>query len=237
MSTVDSPAKQLPHILLVTGNKGKLQEIQKILQDVAIVENIALDLPELQGASALEISCEKGREAFRLLRRPVLIEDTSLCFNGLNGLPGPYIKWFFDKLSCDGLVQMLAGFEDKSAYASCIFTYCTGPEEVMSFEGRCLGTIVKPRGATGFGWDPIFEADESSTTPAADAGSSPSRKPGAVAAPSKKTFAEMTGEEKNKISHRSKALALVKDFFLNDGSANPPPTKKLRSEPASPLTK
>jgi inosine triphosphate pyrophosphatase len=224
MSNSSSGVADLPHILLVTGNKGKLFEIQKILQGVAVVENIALDLPELQGASALEISKEKGREAFRLLRRPVLIEDTSLCFNGLNGLPGPYIKWFFDKLSCDGLVKMLDGFEDKSAYASCIFTYCTGPDDVRSFEGRCHGSIVKPRGVTGFGWDPIFQPSEELSASLVDA-SSPTNEI------LKKTFAEMTGEEKNRISHRAKALALVKEFFLGaDETANPSPAKKLRSE-------
>ena len=211
---------ELPHILLVTGNKGKLREIQAILEGVAIVENIPLDLPELQGSTTLEISSQKGREAFRLLHRPVLIEDTSLCFNGLKGLPGPYIKWFHDKLGCDGLVRMLEGFEDKTAYASCIFTYCTGAEEVRSFEGVCVGSVVKPRGSEGFGWDPIFE-------PAESAG---------------QTFGEMSAEAKNKISHRSQALQLVKDFFLTqkggkNGSvvsqddSSPTAKKKLRVEP------
>ena len=55
-----------------------------------------------------------------------MVEDTSLCFNAYGGLPGPYIKWFLKSLGHEGLNTMLAGFEDKSAYAQCIFAYSTG---------------------------------------------------------------------------------------------------------------
>ena len=55
-----------------------------------------------------------------------MVEDTSLCFNACGGLPGPYIKWFLAKLGHDGLNRMLAGFEDKSAYAQCIFAFTPG---------------------------------------------------------------------------------------------------------------
>ena len=53
----------------------------------------------------------------------VLTEDTSLCFNAMNGLPGPYIKWFLEELGHDGLNRMLVGFENKTAYAQCIIGY------------------------------------------------------------------------------------------------------------------
>lgn len=56
----------------------------------------------------------------------VMVEDTSLCFNACGGLPGPYIKWFLAKLGHDGLNRMLVGFEDKSAYAQCIFAFTPG---------------------------------------------------------------------------------------------------------------
>ena len=55
-----------------------------------------------------------------------MVEDTSLCFNAYGGLPGPYIKWFLKNLGHEGLNKMLAGFEDKSAYAQCIFAYSPG---------------------------------------------------------------------------------------------------------------
>lgn len=84
---------------------------------------------------------------------PTLVEDTSLCYHALKGLPGPYIKWFLDKLGHDGLNKMLAGYEDKSAYAQCIFAYCNGPgSEPVVFVGRTEGKIVPARGPTDFGW-------------------------------------------------------------------------------------
>ena len=55
-----------------------------------------------------------------------MVEDTSLCFNAYEGLPGPYIKWFLKALGHEGLPKMLAGFDDKSAYAQCIFAYSPG---------------------------------------------------------------------------------------------------------------
>ena len=81
------------------------------------------------------------------------MEDTSLCYNALKGLPGPYCKWFLDKLGHEGLNKMLAGYEDKSAYAQCIFAYCDGPDaEPIVFVGRTEGKIVPARGPTDFGW-------------------------------------------------------------------------------------
>lgn len=66
------------------------------------------------------------------------MEDTSLCFNAMGGLPGPYIKWFLSKLGTVGLNTMLAGFEDKSAVAMCIFGYAAGPaEDPILFIGTC----------------------------------------------------------------------------------------------------
>ncbi len=73
---------------------------------------------------------------------PVLVEDTSLCFNALKGLPGPYIKHFLDKLGHEGLNRLLYGFEDKSAYAQCIFSFSEGPGfEPKAFDGRCYGKV------------------------------------------------------------------------------------------------
>ena len=80
----------------------------------------SLDLPELQGEPE-EIAKEKCRLAAQQIKGPVMVEDTSLCFNAMQGLPGPYIKWFLQKLKPDGLSKMLDGFEDKTGYAQCIF--------------------------------------------------------------------------------------------------------------------
>lgn len=91
-------------------------EFQTIVGDLLNVTSMNLDLPELQGEPK-EIAKEKVMIAYRQIKKPVLIEDTSLCYNSLKGLPGPYIKWFLEKLGHEGLNKLLAAYEDKSAYA------------------------------------------------------------------------------------------------------------------------
>ncbi|XP_069351700.1 inosine triphosphate pyrophosphatase isoform X2 [Eulemur rufifrons] len=126
-------------IVFVTGNAKKLEEVIQILGDKFPCTLVAqkIDLPEYQGEPD-DISIQKCREAARQVKGPVLVEDTCLCFNALGGLPGPYIKWFLEKLKPEGLHQLLAGFEDKSAYALCTFALSTGDpsEPVRLFRGR-----------------------------------------------------------------------------------------------------
>ena len=66
----------------------------------------------------------KARLAAKQCNTAVLIADVSLCFNALEGLPGPYIKDFLTRLKTKGLVKMLSCFEDKRAYAQCTFAFC-----------------------------------------------------------------------------------------------------------------
>ncbi|KAF7473581.1 Hypothetical predicted protein [Marmota monax] len=126
-------------IVFVTGNAKKLEEVIQILGDKFPCTLVAqkIDLPEYQGEPD-EISIQKCQEAARQVQGPVLVEDTCLCFNALGGLPGPYIKWFLEKLKPEGLYQLLTGFEDKSAYALCTFALSTGEpsEPVRLFRGR-----------------------------------------------------------------------------------------------------
>jgi inosine triphosphate pyrophosphatase len=74
-----------------------------------------------------------------------MVEDTSLCFNALHGLPGPYIKWFLEKTGHTGLNNMLAAYEDKSAYAQCIFALSVHPDaDPLLFVGRTTGKVGRP---------------------------------------------------------------------------------------------
>ncbi|GAB6028065.1 hypothetical protein CHUAL_002283 [Chamberlinius hualienensis] len=178
----------------VSGNVKKFQEVSAILgTDFPFkIERICIDLPEPQGEPS-EISKAKCTVAAEKVQGAVLVEDTALCFNALGGLPGPYIKWFLDKLKPEGLHQLLSGFEDKSGYALCTFAYCEKPgAPVLLFEGRTDGTIVKPRGPPNFGWDPCF-----------------------MPTGYELTYAEMSPQIKNSISHRYKALDKVKQHLLS----------------------
>ncbi|CEI96035.1 Putative Acetyl-coenzyme A synthetase [Rhizopus microsporus] len=82
--------QQLPKLVFVTGNKNKLNEVRYILNGVIDVESHSLDLPELQGETQ-EIAKQKSKLAAETLKGPCITEDTALCFNAMNGLPGPYM--------------------------------------------------------------------------------------------------------------------------------------------------
>ncbi|KAJ6414660.1 hypothetical protein OIU84_003626 [Salix udensis] len=203
-------------VTFVTGNAKKLEEVRAILGQAVPFQSLKLDLPELQGEPE-EISKEKARLAAVEVKGPVLVEDTCLCFNALKGLPGPYMKiskvyhfcmylyvmilavvfckWFLQKIGHEGLNNLLMAYEDKSAYALCAFSFALGPDaEPITFLGKTLGKIVAARGPNDFGWDPIFQPEGY-----------------------EQTYAEMPKDEKNKISHRSRALDLVKSHFAEAG--------------------
>ncbi|CAL8469912.1 g9454 [Coccomyxa elongata] len=193
MTSATNGAKE---IMFATGNTNKLREVVAILEAGRplpfAVKAANLDLPELQGEPK-EIAKEKCRLAAEQVGGAVMVEDTSLCFNAMGGLPGPYIKWFLQKLGHDGLNRMLAGFEDKTGYAQCIFAYSPGPgAEPQVFIGRTEGRIVPARGPAAFGWDPIFQPDGF-----------------------EETYAELDKAVKNTISHRYRALDKLRDYLLN----------------------
>jgi len=204
--------------VFVTGNENKLKEVIQILGDTFPWKIVAkkIDLPEFQG-SPDEISIEKCKIAAKQVDGPVIVEDTCLCFNALGGMPGPYIKWFLDKLKPIGLRRLLTGWEDKSAYALCTFAYSSGnpddKDDIKLFRGKTHGSIVDPRGPEDFGWDPCFEPDGFT-----------------------ETYAEMSKQCKNSISHRGRALNEMKDYFekLRDNEDDneddsEPPVKKVKA--------
>ncbi|KIY73000.1 Ham1-like protein [Cylindrobasidium torrendii FP15055 ss-10] len=179
-------------IVFVTGNANKLREVKAILSigDVPIdVVNQEVDIPEIQG-STQEVARAKCAAAAQAVGGPCITEDTALCFKALNGLPGPYIKYFMQDVGHAGLNRMLDGFtkpgslEGREAWALCTFAYSPGPgQEVLIFEGKTDGHVVPARGPTTFGWDATFQPDGFT-----------------------ETYAEMDPKVKNTISHRYRAL-------------------------------
>lgn len=167
-------------LFFITGNKNKLAEIQAMIPNV---EQLELDLPELQEIDAHEIIKAKLQEALKVHDGELIVEDTSLYLDALNGLPGPLIKWFMKTIGVDGLYKIAEKFENQKATAKTIIGYAKDKDTIEFFEGSIEGTIVSPRGETTFGWDPIFQPSGSS-----------------------KTFAEMDSSEKNAISHRRQAV-------------------------------
>lgn len=144
--------------LFITGNQHKADYLARMLG--MSLEYRKIDLVEIQSSSPEEVVRHKVREAYAIAQQPVLVEDVSLGFAALNGLPGPFIKFFVE--APDGLeklCRMLDGFDDRSALAVGVFGYYDG-HEMHIFRGELPGSIAThPRGDGGFGWDKIFCPD------------------------------------------------------------------------------
>jgi non-canonical purine NTP pyrophosphatase (RdgB/HAM1 family) len=167
-------------IIFITGNAGKLKEAQSILPEIV---GKSIDLPEIQEIDAQKIISAKLEEAFKHHKGAYVVEDTSLYFDCLNGLPGPLIKWFLESLGDKKLAEIALKLDNAKAEAKTLIGYIDEKGQKSYFEGKIKGKIVLPRGKEGFGWDKIFLPDGYSIT-----------------------FGEMAREEKNKISMRKIAF-------------------------------
>src|SRR5690606_20154 len=139
-------------------NMNKVDYLRRTL-DIELAHH-PLDLDEIQSADPRVVTEHKARQAYEIVKRPVLIEDTSAGLVALGGLPGPFMKFFIElDNGLEKLCRMADGFEDRSAYAVGIYAYFDG-QDLKIFEGRLDGKIADhPRGESGFGWDRIFEPE------------------------------------------------------------------------------
>lgn len=178
----------------VTGSVEKFQEGQLALKAVKSqiqLERMNIDLPEIQELDSKKIISEKLRAAASHCADAIVVEDTALYFEALEyRLPGPLIKWFVKTLGENGLFAVAEKFGKFKAFAVTTLGYSTKTRDAeFFFEGRVEGVIVAPRG-TGFGWDSIFQPAHLSST-----------------------FAELSLEQKTKISHRGKAFSELGAHF------------------------
>lgn len=183
-------------VFFATGNKNKLNEMADILGPTFDVIGLNVDLPELQGEmdDIAKGKCKIAYEKYKNLgiTEPIIVEDTALCFNALEGLPGPYIKWFLNKMGNDKLFELIKQYDDPGAQAICTYCFMENDEPTI-IQGIVNGKIVKPaNGQNGFGWDPIFKPDGYD-----------------------QTFAEMDMKTKNKTSHRSKATNKLREYLMS----------------------
>lgn len=144
--------------VFITGNQHKAEYLAKLLE--IPLEHQKVELDEIQSADLEEIVTHKAKQAYELIKKPVLVEDVALGFSALNGLPGPFVKFFVEtENGLENMCRMLDGFGDRSARAECMFAYYDG-NDCAVIAGGLDGTIATtPRGKGGFGWDQIFCPD------------------------------------------------------------------------------
>ena len=141
-------------VVFITGNQHKADYFAKLMGLPIAHQKVELD--ELQSLDLHEIVEHKARRAYEAVKRPVIVEDVSLEFAALGGLPGPFIKFFIEQAGTEACCQLLDSFADRSATIRCTFGYYDG-EHVELFDSTLAGTISdQPRGDNGYGFDRIF---------------------------------------------------------------------------------
>lgn len=179
--------------VLASHNRGKLAEMQRILGElgveVVLQSDLGLELePEENGTTFAENAAIKARAVMEASGLPAIADDSGLCVDALNGAPGIYSARYggldSDQARYRLLLENLRGAGSRSAHFHTAVVCCFPDGDVLEAEGDCFGTIAyAPQGEGGFGYDPVFFVPQL-----------------------RKTFAQLTAEEKNAISHRGNAL-------------------------------
>jgi non-canonical purine NTP pyrophosphatase (RdgB/HAM1 family) len=147
---------EMKPIYFVTGNAGKFREAKTIMPEIELVN---IDLPEEQTLDPQVVIRKKLEIAKTLHEGPLIVEDTSLYLDGLNGFPGPLIKWMLQAVKNQGIYDLCQKINKRTAIAKTVVGYDDGVADIQFFEGEITGQIVAPSGNDGFGWDEIFQPD------------------------------------------------------------------------------
>jgi XTP/dITP diphosphohydrolase len=193
--------QRLPVIVLATRNLGKTAEIRDLLQGFPVeIKNLSDfgQIPEVEedGATFEENAYKKSSFTARVLGYPALADDSGLTVHALNGAPGVFSARYgggnaTDEDRCRKLLSEMKHCRERQAAFECVISLAVPSGPALTYEGRCEGVIAEaPSGVNGFGFDPIF------WYPAFN-----------------KTFADLTREEKSRVSHRGKALRELRDEF------------------------
>lgn len=174
------PQSTEDQLILVSTNPNKGIEAERILGQPVL--RVSLTLPEIQAATVEEITRYKLETAKSKGYKRLIVEDVSLGFDELGNFPGPYVRWLLEAAGGKGLAAIAYALNNRAARAQCCVGYWDG-SKVRIFLGETQGEIlVKPRGERTFGWDAWFQPEGL-----------------------QKTFAELTAEEKDAVSHRGRA--------------------------------
>ncbi|MDE6410109.1 MAG: non-canonical purine NTP diphosphatase [Muribaculaceae bacterium] len=191
--------KEIRKLVFATNNQHKLEEAREItagkfeilsLTDIGCHDDIPETAPTLEGNALIKARWIHDRYGF-----DCFADDTGLMVDALDGAPGVHSARYAgpghdSEANMEKLLENLDGVADRKAHFSTAVALIMDGSEYL-FEGRVDGTIAEtPAGENGFGYDPVFVADESG-----------------------KRFAEMSSEEKNAISHRGRAMSKLAEFL------------------------
>lgn len=176
----------MKEITLITSNTNKLIELEAIFPDDIPLRAQAIDLEEIQGdGDPRKIIEDKLRRGHDTIKGPVIVEDVSAELACLNGLPGPFIKYFEQRMGKGALWELAKNYNDHSVTIRCLMGYLSSKDMII-VEGVLDGEVVSPRGDRGFGFDFVFKPNGYN-----------------------KTTAQMSTAEKNQMSHRALAAKML----------------------------
>ena len=172
-------------IYFITGNEGKVAELQeKIRKKKFTILQKDLGYPEIQAESLEDVALYGAEYLQQHLNRPFILEDAGIFIEELDGFPGVYSKFVYFTIGLQGILTLMKDTTNRTAIFRSVYAYAEPDKKPILFIGECPGTITtKQKGTQGFGYDPIFQPTAKATT-----------------------FAEMTLETKNTVSHRGKAI-------------------------------
>ncbi|HLI46171.1 MAG TPA: XTP/dITP diphosphatase [Geobacterales bacterium] len=182
-------------VTLITGNTNKFKEMSLILIEYGIeLEMLDLDLFEIQSEKIEEIALNYARNAYKEIRKPLIVEDSGLFIKALNGFPGPYSSYVNKTIGNEGILRLMYDEKERTATFKAVIVYKDDKFE-ETFVGEIKGEISREIRGNGWGFDPIFIPNNS-----------------------KKTFGEMQSEEKNKYSHRGIATLKFAQWYSKLGN-------------------
>ncbi|UCG04905.1 MAG: XTP/dITP diphosphatase [Desulfobacterales bacterium] len=188
-------------LIIATRNPNKTAEIRDLLADYPIqIKNLddfgPIPAVEEDGETFDDNAYKKSSFTAKVLGIPALADDSGLVVEALGGAPGVFSARYAgenatDEQRCRKLLAEMKGKTNRKAAFECVISIAAPSGSALTYEARCEGLIAeKPAGQNGFGYDPIFYYP-----------------------PLKKTFAQLTREEKSRVSHRGKALRELRDEF------------------------
>lgn len=182
---------QTDPLILVSSNPNKGIEAERILGMPLL--RVSIVLPEIQAGTVEDITRYKLEAARTKGYHRLIVEDVGLGFDELGNFPGPYVRWLLEAAGGKGLAAIAYALNNRAACAQCCVAYWDGREGKI-FLGECSGEIlVEPRGERHFGWDAWFQPRGSN-----------------------KTFAEMTDDEKDRVSHRGDAYRKLAAYLKSE---------------------
>jgi len=184
-------------IFFATNNINKFNEARRVLGEFKVaVGMLRVKSLEIQSDSLEEVAKASVMDAFRRCNLPIIVEDAGLFVDALRGFPGPYAAYVYRTIGNRGLLRLMENVGDRRGRFESVIAYFSDEvKEPVCFGGTVLGKIAlserRKSAETGFGFDPIF-----------------------IPSGGRKTFAEMSVEEKNRSSHRADAFRKFAEWYM-----------------------